>query len=115
MNSEVDLTKQCYQIWQKVAKVAKKCYQKWQKVAKVAKKCQKWFYSVRTTQAWPPLTEAGPLGQPKVRWRRLTQGPKGPELVFIKDMFIKSSIQYTHTMNVISSILFLISSKSRDP
>ena len=61
MNSEVDLTKQCYQIWQKVAKVAKKCYQKWQKVAKViprgskgkcyqmwqkvakvAKKCQKW-------------------------------------------------------------------------
>ena len=28
MNSEVDLTKQCYQIWQKVAKVAKKCYQK---------------------------------------------------------------------------------------
>ena len=42
MNSEVDLTKQCYQIWHKVAKVAKKCYQKWQKVAKVAKKCQKW-------------------------------------------------------------------------
>ena len=42
MNSEVDLTKQCYQIWQKVAKVAKKCYQKWQKVVKVAKKCQKW-------------------------------------------------------------------------
>ena len=40
MNSEVDLTKQCYQIWHKVAKVAKKCYQKWQKVAKVAKKCQ---------------------------------------------------------------------------
>ena len=39
MNSEVDLTKQCYQIWQKVTKVAKKCYQKWQKVAK---KCQKW-------------------------------------------------------------------------
>ena len=39
MNSEVDLTKQCYQIWQKVTKVAKKCYQKWQKVAKVAKKC----------------------------------------------------------------------------
>ena len=34
--------KQCYQIWQKVAKVAKKYYQKWQKVAKVAKKCQKW-------------------------------------------------------------------------
>ena len=32
MNSEVDLTKQCYQIWQKVAKVAKKCYQMWQKV-----------------------------------------------------------------------------------
>ena len=42
MNSEVDLTKQCYQIWQKVTKVAKNCYQKWQKVAKVAKKCQKW-------------------------------------------------------------------------
>ena len=42
MNSEVDLTKQCYQIWHKVAKVAKKCYQKWQKVAKVAKKHQKW-------------------------------------------------------------------------
>ena len=42
MNSEVDLTKQCYQIWQKVAKVAKKGYRKWQKVAKVAKKCQKW-------------------------------------------------------------------------
>ena len=40
MNSEVDLTKQCYQIWHKVAKVAKKCYQKWQKVAKVAKKHQ---------------------------------------------------------------------------
>ena len=42
MNSEVDLTKQCYQIWQKVAKAAKKCYQIRQKVAKVAKKCQKW-------------------------------------------------------------------------
>ena len=42
MNSEVNLTKQCYQIWHKFAKVAKKCYQKWQKVAKVAKKCQKW-------------------------------------------------------------------------
>ena len=40
MNSEVDLTKQCYQIWQKVTKAAKKCYQKWQKVAKVAKMCQ---------------------------------------------------------------------------
>ena len=36
MNIEVDLTKQCYQIWHKVAKVAKKCYQKLQKVAKVA-------------------------------------------------------------------------------
>ena len=42
MNSEVDLTKQCYQIWHKVAKVAKKCYQKLQKVAKVAKMRQKW-------------------------------------------------------------------------
>ena len=42
MNSEVDLTEQCYQIWRKVTKVAKKCYQKWQKVAKEAKKCQKW-------------------------------------------------------------------------
>ena len=42
MKSEVELAKQCYQTWQKVAKVAKKCYQKWQKVAKVAKKCQKW-------------------------------------------------------------------------
>ena len=40
MNSEVDLTKQCYQIWQKVAKVAKKCYHNWQKVAKLAQKCQ---------------------------------------------------------------------------
>ena len=40
MNSEVDLTKQYYQIWQKFAKVAKKCYQNWQKVAKLAKKCQ---------------------------------------------------------------------------
>ena len=38
MNSEVDLTKQCYQIWQKVTKVAKKCYQNWQKVAKMEKK-----------------------------------------------------------------------------
>ena len=80
MNSEVDLTKQCYQIWQKVAKVAQKCYQKWQKVAKVAKKCQKWrkgFYHVQTTRAWPPLSEAGP----KARRRRQAQGPKGPELV----------------------------------
>ena len=42
MNSEVDLTKQCYQIWHKVAKVAKKCYQKWQKVAKVPKKRLNW-------------------------------------------------------------------------
>ena len=40
MNREVDLTKQCYQIWQKFAKGAKKCYQNWQKVAKLAKKCQ---------------------------------------------------------------------------
>ena len=78
MNSEVDLTKQCYQIWQKVAKVAKKCYQKWQKVAKVAKKCQngeKGFYGVQTTRAWPPLPEAGPKGQPKARCRC---GPEGP-------------------------------------
>ena len=71
MNSEVDLTKQCYQIWQKIAKVAKKCYQKWQKVAKVAKKCQsgeKGFHGfprgskemlcVRSTRAWAPLPEA---------------------------------------------------------
>ena len=43
MNNEVDLTKQCYQIWQKVAKVAKKCYQKWQKGAKNG---EKGFYSV---------------------------------------------------------------------
>ena len=28
------MAKKCYQIWQKVAKVAKKCYQMWQKVAK---------------------------------------------------------------------------------
>ena len=28
------LKRKCYQIWQKVAKVAKKCYQMWQKVAK---------------------------------------------------------------------------------
>ena len=67
MNSEVDLTKQCYQIWQKVAKVAKKYYQKWQKVAKVAKNGMKGFYGVKTTRAWPPLPEAGPKGQPKAR------------------------------------------------
>ena len=28
------MAKKCYQVWQKVAKVAKKCYQMWQKVAK---------------------------------------------------------------------------------
>ena len=45
MNSEVDLTKQCYQIWQKVAKVAKKMLpemaksrQRGQKVPKMEKK-----------------------------------------------------------------------------
>ena len=84
MNSEVHLTKQCYQIWQKVAKVAKKCYQKWQKVAKVAKKCQsgetgfhgfpgssKEILCVRTTQARTPLVEA----DPKARCRRRPEGP----------------------------------------
>ena len=45
MNSEVDLTKQCYQIWHKVAKVAKKVLpemaksrQSGQKVPKMEKK-----------------------------------------------------------------------------
>ena len=68
MNSEVDLTKQCYQIWQKVAKVAKKCYQKWQKVAKVAKKCQKWRKRVLRCSNYTGLA---PSGQPKARCRRL--------------------------------------------
>ena len=75
MNSEVDLTKQCYQIWQKVVKVAKKCYQKWQKVAKVAKKDQKRRKGVLQSRAWPILPEAGPKGQPKARCRC---GPEGP-------------------------------------
>ena len=77
MNSEVGLTKQCYQIWQKVAKVAKKCYQKWQKVAKVAKKRQKWRKRVLGCSNYTGLAS----GQPKARRRRLAQGPKGPELV----------------------------------
>ena len=58
MNSEFDLTKQCYQIWHKVAKVAKKCYHKWQKVAKVEKKdsaVSKETLCVPTTQAMATL------------------------------------------------------------
>ena len=43
VNYEQTVTKQCYQIWGKVAKVAKKCYQKWQKSAKVDKKVSTGF------------------------------------------------------------------------
>ena len=57
-NSEVDLTKKCYQIWHKVTKVAKKCYHKWQKVANVKKKgstISKETLCVPTTQAMATL------------------------------------------------------------
>ena len=72
MNSEVDLTKQCYQIWQKVAKVAKKCYQKWQKVAKVAKKCQKWRKRVLRCSNYTGLAPEGPAPEAP------SSGPEGP-------------------------------------
>ena len=87
-----DVAKKCYQIGQKVAKMAKICQSgekssKWQKVTKVAKSPQIMLQGVsrvpdgsrsqtaraRTTQgtyAWAPYAFAA-----------LGQGPKGPELV----------------------------------
>ena len=72
------MAKKCYQVWQKVAKVAKKCYQMWQKVAKGILRGSKGFHgcvgALRLgTYAWAPYAFAA-----------LGQGPKGPELVLLK-------------------------------
>ena len=52
MNSEVDLTKQCYQIWHKVAKVAKKV------PPEMAKSCQSGEKEFRRFQGNVPTTQA---------------------------------------------------------
>ena len=73
MNSEVDLTKQCYQIWHKVAKVAKKCYQKWQKVAKVEKKGSIGFcgeVAKVAKKVLPETAKSGQSGQKVPKWRK---------------------------------------------
>ena len=94
MNSEVDLTKQCYQIWQKVSRQSgkkelpemAKSRQSGQKVPKMEKK----GFTVFELHGLGPLclrlarrasrrrgVGVGP------RRRRLAQGQKGPELVYI--------------------------------
>ena len=80
MNSEVDLTKQCYQIRQKVTTAAKKCYQKWQKVIKVAKNCQSGEIGFRGVQRKHYVFKLhGPLCLRLAQRRRdVGAGPFGP-------------------------------------
>ena len=57
MISEVDVAKNCYQIWQKFTKMAKICQSgkklsKWQKVAKVAKSPQIRLHGVSRGSRW---------------------------------------------------------------
>ena len=110
MISEVDVAKNCYQIWQKFTKMAKICQSgkklpKWQKFDKVAKnhqigkKSPKWlkvlklgskgFQGVsdgsRSQTAWARTTR-GTYARAPYAFAALGQGPKGPELVF--DIFI---------------------------
>ena len=54
MNSETDVSKQCYQIWQKAAI---KCYQIWQKSAKITRFGKKWrkLPKLSKTGKWPKV------------------------------------------------------------